>query len=157
MAGGDPVASYQVIDIRTWHLWAVVAGSFGLSIYVAIGTLLTQAGVMRFAGPAVLIVMAAGMYQIAFVWVRRIDLTRDAVTLHALARNRRIPLQDLARIRNDPRKPGLALFDGRPGVRLRVAADERMTDFLAAVRKQAPQTDVSVRLYATRGRGWPAR
>jgi hypothetical protein len=40
---------------------------------------------------------------------------------------------------------------------MRVAADERMTDFLAAVRKQAPQTDVLVRLYVTRGRGWPAR
>lgn len=159
MAGGqtapDFVASYQVVDMPEWLGWAMVAVSLGMSVYAAIGTLLKDVGFMRFSGALALIVMTACMYQTAFVWVRRIDLTADRVVWHTLARHGHIPLDDLARIRNDSRKPGQALFEGRPGACMRVAVDERMIDCLAAVRKQAPHNDVPVRLLASRGRRRP--
>jgi hypothetical protein len=80
MASGhtpDLVASYQVNGRPDWLGWSVVAVSLGLSIYAAIGTLLKSAGFMRFSGLLVLIAMAACMYQMAFVWARRINLTTD--------------------------------------------------------------------------------
>lgn len=74
-AAPDLVVSYQVVDMPVWFEWAVVVGSIGLSIYVAVSTLLRAAGFVRFSGLVVLIGMAACMYQMTFVWVRRIDLT----------------------------------------------------------------------------------
>jgi hypothetical protein len=152
-AAPDLVASYQILDMPVWFEWAVVVGSVGMAIYAAIATLLRDVGYMRFSGLVVLIGMTACMYQAAFVWVRRIDLTTDGVIWHTLARHGRIALDDLACIRNDSKKPTQALFEGRPGTRVRVAANERMRDFLAAVRNQAPHADVSVRLYAFNSRG----
>lgn len=157
MPGGQvgtyPVASYQVVEMPAWAGWATVAGSLSMSIYAAAVTLLRAVGPMRFSGLAVLIVMAACMYQMAFVWVRRVDLTANEIVWQSLARHGRIPLDDLARIRNDVRRPGQALFEGRHGACVRIAANERMSGFLTAVRKRAPHADVSVQLYVTRGRG----
>src|SRR5215472_1939684 len=102
-SGTGIIASYQISEGWERQGWGLVAALLGVSALLSIVLLTRDVGLLRIAGVLVLVLSLAACYPLLAVWICQLDVTATELRWRSLARRSVIPLDDLVRVRRDPR------------------------------------------------------